>query len=174
MDKTTAQQTLKQLQESIEAATEQAKELQAIIDKPEEVYSGVLLSQEEANRKANHRDLWGIYGDGSPQSNCIPTTARTNSGLSFETKEIARRYCEYLQLRQKARIAMAASWGGQEVPWSDRGVTKYVLCYILGTTAAIETYRETYFPIAFCTKTDAVNFKDSLTEDQLRILLTTM
>lgn len=176
MDKQTAQQTLKQLQESIEAATKQAKELQAIIDEPEEYasYSGVLLTYEEAIKKANKCDLWGIYGDGTRQSNCSPSTARTLSGLAFETKESAERYCEYLQLRQKARIAMAASWGGLEVPWGDSRSAKYVLCYKWGNAVSIETYRDTQFPISFRTKADAVNFKESLTDDQLRILLTTM
>ena len=181
MDKKTAQQTLVQLQKSIADAERQAKELQAIIDKPATplFYQGRLVTgtSEDAittfflDADINIRD-----STTRTPSRTSPNGKRLAAGLSFDSSESAEKYRAYLEVRQKARVAMAVAWGDQTPTWYHQSEPKYCIAYSeeKGGWFKVESYQYTWQPIHFPTRALATSFLESLTKEEAKLLLTGM
>lgn len=182
MDKKTAQQTLVQLQKSIADAQRQAKELQAIIDKPATpmFYQGRLVT-------GTSKDAITTFSLDIELGVCDSITRapirtslngkRLAAGLSFDSRESVEEYRAYLEVRQKARVAMAAAWGNQIPTWHPQSSSKYCLTYTEdygGIVKVVEAYEYTWHPIHFPTKALATAFLESLTKEEAKLLITGM
>lgn len=181
MDKKTAQQTLVQLQKSIADAERQAKELQAIIDKPDVpvFYQGRLVTVTSEGASTTFfldSELDVRNSITRTPTKTSPNGKRLAAGLSFDSRESAEEYRAYLEVRQKARVAMAVAWGNQTPTWVPSSESKYCITYSEdnGGRAKVETYQYTWQPIHFPTKATATAFLESLTEEEAKLLLTGM
>lgn len=180
MDKKTAQQTLVQLQKSIADAQRQAKELQAVIDKPATplFYQGRLVTgtSEDAittfflDADINIRD-----STTRTPSRTSPNGKRLAAGLSFDSSESAEKYRDYLEVRQKARVAMSVAWGDETPTWHPQSEPKYCITYSEEKAGCkVESYQYTWQPIHFPTRALATSFLESLTKEESKLLLTGM
>lgn len=174
MDKQTAQQTLDQLQKSIADAQRQAKELQAIIDKPDvtSVYQGRITTLDISTKAFTIENLSVTDCTVSTPTVNSPNGIRIAHGIVFNTKDEAKDYLKYLKLRQKARVAMAEAWGDQVPSWDVFTSPKFCVVYN-GEKAVcrVETYGNTYMPIHFPSREGASNFLNSLTKEEAELLI---
>jgi hypothetical protein len=167
MDKTTAQATLNYLQESIAAATEQVKELKAIIDAPDtpNVFQGTFVDFESARVVQRHT----IYSDGEIDTTASHCQDRFDMGRMFPTEEAAQARVDYEKVRQLARIAMAKDWGNEPVTL-DGDKERYCIVLEHGKPKIV-SFLYTWYPIAFRTKLAARTFLSSISTEQLTLLL---
>lgn len=175
MDKQTAKQTLEQLQKSIADAQRQAKELQAIIDKPDvaQFYQGRVVTLDISG------DAYTL-NTSLEATSCIlrkPVTLSSNGerilhGLMFKTEEAAYQYLDFLKVRQKARVAMANAWGNDKPTWAPNTPLKYCITFNGDDgRCKIDTFNYTYQPIHFPTKETAAHFLASLSLKEAELLI---
>ena len=164
MDKTTAQATLKQLQDSIAAATAQAKELQAIIDRPATL-QGAFVDFESARGVPRYT----IYSDGDIDPTASYCRDRFNIGRLFPNREAAQAQVEYEKLRQLARIAMAKDWGNEPISF-DGSITRWCITLDQGEPRVV-TFSYMWLPIAFRTRGAAEAFLASISVEQATTLI---
>lgn len=177
MDKKTAQQTLEQLQKSIADAQRQAKELQAIIDKPDVpmVYQGRLVNgTSESTVSIFFLDSETDVRDTllTKPSKVSPNGKRLAAGLAFASREAAGNYLDYLEVRQKARVAMANAWGNDKPTWAPSTPVKYCITFSgeLGR-CKVEQFTYSYQPIHFPTRETAADFLASLSLKEAELLI---
>lgn len=161
MDK---QSALKELQ----ALKARADALEAIINAPEvpQVFQGVYLRENQTHVPQFYVSI------SCNVSRC--TGVSTNDakyGIAFHTSADCKKYLSYLELVQKARVAMAKAWAGKPKPvWRDRAVTKYCLQFY-NNKLVIDGFCKTYAQFHFPSHETAAAFIETLSPEEGILLM---
>lgn len=160
---TNREQAMKELKE----LRARADALEAIINAPElpSNFGGIFLN-------TKYHPSFYLQLSGIPEKAGSISDADAKYGLAYVSYEAADKARVQLELHQKARKAVAESWGSYAKPdWDNNTQPKYSIQGDLNKKLTVSVVYLTYSKFAFKTREAAEGFIKTLTEDQQRLFI---